>query len=81
MIEILYFLYIVLGENSEEVFDGEISNEAMPMERDILVIHRCNVKLDLLNYFVDGSVLNKLVDVKMIDPRGMEEKGEGVGGR
>ncbi len=46
---------------------------------EILVIHRCNVKLDLLNYFVDGSILNKLVDVKMIDPRCVEEKGEGVG--
>ncbi|XP_028409486.1 uncharacterized protein LOC114532099 [Dendronephthya gigantea] len=52
---------------------------AKPMESEILVIHRSNVKCDLLNHFVNDTLLHKIVDVKMLDPRGMEEKGEGVG--
>ena len=68
------------------ILDGNVASgvnsfasEALPMERELLVIHRCNVKCDLSNHFVDDTNLHKVVDVKMIDPGGVEEKGEGVG--
>ena len=49
------------------------------METEILVIHRCNVKSDLLNYFSNDTLLHKVVSVKMVDARGTVEKGEGIG--
>ena len=68
----------ILDENVASGVNS-FANEALPMERELLVIHRCNVKCDLLNHFVDDTNLHKVVDVKMIDPSGVEEKGEGVG--
>jgi hypothetical protein len=49
------------------------------MEIEVLVIHRTNVKHDFLQYFSDSGILKKFISVKMIDPRGIEEKGEGAG--
>lgn len=49
------------------------------MENEELVIHRTQVKHDFLHYFADSSILNKCINVKMIDPRGIEEKGQGGG--
>lgn len=74
--------YFILDENVEDVANSIncFANEsAMQMESETLVIHRSNVKCDLLNHFVNDSILHKVVCVKMIDPRGVEEKGEGVG--
>ena len=70
-------LYIA-GESSEgATFVPEsMANEVM--EREVLLIHRCNVKADLLHYFEKGDILKKCVDVKMIDSKGVEEKGEAV---
>ena len=68
----------ILDENVASGVNS-FASEALPVERELLVIHRCNVKCDLLNHFVDDTNLHKVVDVKMIDPRGVEEKGEGVG--
>ena len=68
----------ILDENVASGVNS-FASEALPMERELLVIHRCNVKCDLFNHFVDDTNLHKVVDVKMIDPRGVEEKGEGVG--
>ncbi|XP_046861788.1 uncharacterized protein LOC124455088 isoform X2 [Xenia sp. Carnegie-2017] len=67
------------GESSEgATFVPEsMANEVM--EREVLLIHRCNVKADLLHYFEKDDILKKCMDVKMIDSRGVEEKGEGVG--
>ncbi|XP_046861702.1 uncharacterized protein LOC124454984 isoform X2 [Xenia sp. Carnegie-2017] len=67
------------GEGSEgSTFVPEsMANEVM--EREVLLIHRCNVKADLLHYFEKGDILKKCVDVKMIDSRGVEEMGEAVG--
>ena len=49
------------------------------METEILVIHRCNVKSDLLNYFSNDTLLQKVVSVRMVDARGTVEKDEGIG--
>ena len=49
------------------------------METEVLVIHRTQVKHDLLHYFGDNNILKKCISVKMIDPRGIEEKGQGIG--
>ena len=49
------------------------------METEVLVIHRTQVKHDLLHYFGDNNIFKKCISVKMIDPRGIEEKGQGIG--
>ena len=49
------------------------------METEVQVIHRTQVKHDLLHYFGDNNILKKCISVKMIDPRGIEEKGQGIG--
>ena len=48
------------------------------METEVLVIHRTQVKHDLLHYFGDNNIFKKCISVKMIDPRGIEEKGQGI---
>ena len=49
------------------------------METEVLVVHRRQVKHDLLHYFGDNIIFKKkCMSVKMIDPRGIEEKGQGA---
>ncbi len=48
------------------------------MDNELLVMHRTQVKHDFLHYFADSNILKKFINVKMIDPRCIEENGEGV---
>ena len=42
-------------------------------------VHRSTVKKDMVNTFLDSSIMSNKLDVKMIDGRGLEESGEGGG--
>ena len=42
-------------------------------------VHRSTVKKDMINTFLDSSIMSKKLDVKMIDGRWLEESGEGGG--
>lgn len=77
----LFFFIHLLDVNLQQILlDGASQPPGDDvMEMQLLVLHRSTVKVDMLKYFISDTILSKVLDVKMIDCRGIEERGEGVG--
>ena len=44
-----------------------------------VVVHRATIRTDVICIFTDPNILSNLINVKVIDNRGQEEKGKGKG--
>lgn len=71
----LFAFFIDIFVESTNGDNTEVISLLEPMDKQMLVIHRTQVKHDFLFYFDDSAILNKCINVKMIDPRGIEENG------
>ena len=49
------------------------------MSPQIVTVHRCTIRKDLINVFSDANIMNCTLDVVMIDARGEPESGKGKG--
>ena len=50
-----------------------------PVSPQIVTVHRCTVRKDLIDVFSDANIMNSSLDVVMIDARGEPELGKGKG--
>ena len=50
-----------------------------PVSPQIVTVHRCTIRKDLINVFSDANIMNCTLDVVMIDARGEPESGKGKG--
>ena len=71
---------LVLGSNSDIV---HASSEHVPvphlLPKRIIQVHRLNITKDLINLYRDPLIMNQDIEVIVIDARGVEEMGRGVG--
>lgn len=77
------------GDPEVQLLEVEIGNHepgALPTptqpsepENRLLKVHRVNIKNDMMNAFKDPSIVNCDLTIVIIDSRGNEEKGAGVG--
>ena len=73
-----------LGSNSDIV---HASSEHVPVSvpvpqllpKRIIQVHRLNIKKDLINLFRDPLIMSQDIEIIVIDARGVEEMGRGVG--
>ena len=59
----------VVGGNSEPV----------PQQKRNIYVHRLNIKRDMIDLFRDPSIMGQDIEIIVIDARGVEEVGRGVG--
>ena len=65
------------GGNSSAAVPDAAQRESP--ENRVLMLHRMNIKADMINAFKDPRITNCHLTIVMIDGRGNEEKGTGIG--
>jgi len=52
----------------------------VPQQKRTIYVHRLNIERDMIDLFRDPLILDQAIEIIVIDARGVEEVGRGVGG-
>ena len=51
----------------------------MPQVPEIITVHRCTIRKDLIEVFKNPNINNSIIDIRVIDARGKAKLGQGKG--